>query len=409
MFICFLIGMGCTCGKYHEHFTPEAGVPGRDSYTLKLLKELKFTPEDVDALFTAFNDMDSDDSGVIRLDELLTYFKIKRTVLIEKIFEDKTAKYPFFLDFEQFVVYSWQFLSLPLNKVGSFAFHLMDTKNTGSLSQEKMKFLIELMHNKCADECDTVQRLVKKCSVLHGEKISLKEFEAFSDSHRILCDPFRNTQIAFQSKLLGRPSWKRIRLETEANTEGDYIADKILAKFTLERKLNTSVIELGEKTNLRDQKMEQMMSEQDEYTKTSRSKEATPSEVGTDAIVIPPDSKIRVPKSAALHKKPRLISSTMIAKKKKKKKRHYINRRGSSMEIRRRRSLDDTGQTMLGDINNVEIFKSSSLDGCDGQEKRKSALSLSEKDEGDEESFPGKEKISAKQGKYVKDGSVMPV
>jgi len=148
--------------------------------------------------------MDADNVGVIRLDELLAYFRIKKTVLTEKLFEDKEAKYPSFLNFEQFVVFTWQFLTLSLQKVATFAFHLMDTKNTGFLTQERVRYLIELMYNKTVEESSTIQKLVKKCGVIHGEKLSMAEFEAFSEGHRMLCDPFWRIQIAYQSKLLGR-------------------------------------------------------------------------------------------------------------------------------------------------------------------------------------------------------------
>lgn len=142
--------------------------------------------------------MDADDVGVIRLDELLLYFDMKKTELTEKVFEDKESNYPFFLTFEQFVVYTWQFLTLSLENVSSFAFHLMDTKKTGFLTQEKVKYLIELMHNTTFEESKTVQRLAKLCSVAHGEKVSLAEFTSFSARNRMLCDPFRRTQINFQ-------------------------------------------------------------------------------------------------------------------------------------------------------------------------------------------------------------------
>ena len=353
-------------------------------------------------MFLAFHDIDSDNSGVIRLDELLTYFHITKTALTERIFFDKVSSNSHFLNFEQFVVYTWQFLSLALDKVATFAFHLLDTKNTGTLTQERVQYLIELMHNKTIEESKDVQFLVKKCTVLHGDTLTISDFEKFSSCHRKLCDPFRKLQIAYQSKLLGRVIWKRLRVEREEKAEGylvtDDVADVILAKYRQERRLYTSLIELEERESAVGARIAEMMNEPviDEPA-TNREMQQVQAEDTADRIVLPMESKIRVPKSCSLRKTPKLIPRTEPHTAKKKKKRKN-RRRSMDKDNFRRHSLDTVScPPMLKDISNVEIFKSKSLDLCD-DENTNSVERKNSSNAGDD----------IKKTKGVKHGAIVP-
>ena len=44
--------MGNSWRKYEEHFEPNCATLGQDKFTLQLLKELNFTPQDVDSFYT---------------------------------------------------------------------------------------------------------------------------------------------------------------------------------------------------------------------------------------------------------------------------------------------------------------------------------------------------------------------
>ena len=390
----------------------------------------------------AFRDMDADNCGVIRLDELLAYFHIKKTLLTEKLFEDKESKFPFFLNFEQFVVYTWQFLTLSLEKVATFAFHLLDTKKSGFLSKDTITYLMELMHNKTMDESKAIRKLVKQCGVLYSdEKLSKADFETFSERHRLLCDPFRRTQIAYQSKLLGRVIWKRLRLQREAREmEGealgveDDVADALLAKWRRERRQNTGLVQLEKWTAVQDTLLQDMMDESAAVAAAGKGKGDTPkqdnktskggvqlqTEDVSDRIVLPMDGKVRAPKSTSLRRAPKLIPKTDAPKKKKKKKKRSFGARKCTSysehdrnikkETKRRHSSDGTTSpplvSMLKDINNVEFFKSSSLDMYDDDDDTTKKKNLEDEDPGDELTNCSPKINSKKQN--IKECAVVP-
>lgn len=460
----FFFDMGASWRKYQDHFEPDSTVLGSDAFTLQLLQELQLSPDDVNSLYTgnkvlelhiihfhhilcfytlfiffliltfistscvAFHDMDADNCGVIRLDELLAYFKIKKTLLTEKIFEDKESIYPVFLNFEQFVAFTWQFLTLSLEKVASFAFHLLDTKNSGHLSQDNVTYLIELMHNKTKEESKTVQKLVKQCGVLHsGEKLSMEEFEKFSERQRLLCDPFRRTQIAYQSKLLGRVIWKRMRLQREAAEGGqrveDDVADALLAKYRRERRLNTGLVELEEMVKARESMMEQMMSEVEDAAATAdgRDQQLETEDLTSERIILPVEGKVRKPKSASLRRTPLLIPATEAPKKKKNKKKRsfgvrkctsYAEHDRTKRDMKRRHSSDVTASpplvSMLKDISNVEIFKSASLDIYDDDETTTNKPNFDDNDPPDSAPRQSFSPNVNNKKQHFKDGAVLP-
>lgn len=322
--------------------------------------------------------MDADSCRVVKLDEILTYFHITKTALTEKIFEDKTSKYSSYLTFEQFAVTTWKFLTVNLDKLPAFAFDLLDSKNTGILSQEKIKLLVELIHNKNYDECGAVRKLVKKSEMIHGSSPVAKDaFTLFSERHRALCDPLRRMQISFQAKLLGRVVWKRIRLAREAssleqNAEHQGMADKIVEIHTVDRRLNSSLVALDERQAALEVVMEQMRGdsplegrEEAAAAAAASNKEirrlAAEEESNRRCVVIPPDSRLRVPKSASLHRTPRLIPlDTGAPKASRKKRRRTFGRRPSSMSSSYREGEKKFGSGVGGHIRRYSMEEGSS-------------------------------------------------
>lgn len=410
--------MGHSWGKYLDHFEPSPDVLGADKYTLRLLRELELTLEEVDCLYTAFSDMDSDSSGVIRLDELLAYFNIPRTILTEKIYTDKESKLKTFLNFEQFSMYTWQFLTLSLDKLPAFAFQLIDVKKTGSLPLESVKVLVEIIHYKAREECEVVRKMIKKCDVAFGEKpVTAGDFAGLSDNNRALCDPLRRTQIAFQSKLLGRVNWKRLRLAREAKESHAELdaADMLLTKLRADRRMNSSVVEMGKKNEKLQAKVEEMQDEetfQDEAVSKKQIKLADHDL--HDRVVLPPEGNVRVPKSVTQRRSPLLVAgrTDKQTKKGKKKKKRSFGRRTSSLHDKgeassgktRRHSMNDGASSpaaaMLKDINNVTIFKSSSLDKYDDEDDEKNPIA----DTIELSNLPLARKTSG-----IKEGTVQPL
>jgi len=367
---------------------------------------------------TAFSDMDSDSSGVIRLDELLAYFDIPKTILTEKMYEDKESKLKAFLNFEQFAMYTWQFLTLSLDKLPSFAFQLIDVKKTGTLPLESVKFLVEIIHYKAREECETVRKMIKKCEMSFGDKpVSAADFAALSDSNRALCDPLRRTQIAFQSKLLGRVNWKRLRLVREA--AGGHQADldaaaKLLKKSRVDRRMNSSIVEMDKRGEELEAKVEEMQDEEAFVDESVSKKQIKLTDNDFhDRVVLPAEGRVRVPKSVTQRRSPLLVAgrTDKQTKKGKKKKKRSFGRRTSSIREKgdesggkaRRHSMDDgpssPAAAMLKDINNVTIFKSSSLENYDDDDEEKNPIA----DTIELSSVPLGKKTSS-----TKEGAVLP-
>ena len=69
--------MGCIVSK--KKFVPNSDVEGQDESAMEIFQLLGLSQKDIDLLFTAFWDIDADNSGLIRPIELFNYFEVEET------------------------------------------------------------------------------------------------------------------------------------------------------------------------------------------------------------------------------------------------------------------------------------------------------------------------------------------
>ena len=118
--------MGCCCCSCSRTFRVQSSVSGQDEEAMKVFEDLFLTQSDLNLLFNAFCDIDADDSGVIRSDELFAYLCIESTQFNKKLFAFFDEKQTGYLNFLEFVVVIWNFLTFDSSEFGRFAFFLFD-------------------------------------------------------------------------------------------------------------------------------------------------------------------------------------------------------------------------------------------------------------------------------------------
>ena len=99
--------------------------------TMEYLSKLKLSKRDADLLYTVFCDIDLDKSGNINMKEFYKWFNMERTPFTDSIFtimdQDKSDE----VDFREFSMVLWNYLSFTTDGLAMFAFGLGDTDNSG--------------------------------------------------------------------------------------------------------------------------------------------------------------------------------------------------------------------------------------------------------------------------------------
>lgn len=105
------------------------------SSKMLVFKDIGLTEKQVRLFYNVFKLIDVDNSDTITVDEFFTYFKYQfLTPLCKRLFmifdEDKSGE----LSFTEFVVCTWNFVSLTEEEITDFAFQVYDLDHSGTLS-----------------------------------------------------------------------------------------------------------------------------------------------------------------------------------------------------------------------------------------------------------------------------------
>lgn len=92
--------MGCV-GSIE--FQQDNSIPGRDEIAMETFDELGIIKSELDIFFTAFVDIDADNSGYIRGDEFFAYFRIEQTSFNKRLFISMDTDNTGYLNFCEFV------------------------------------------------------------------------------------------------------------------------------------------------------------------------------------------------------------------------------------------------------------------------------------------------------------------
>mmetsp|Transcript_25131 Transcript_25131/g.42426 ORF Transcript_25131/g.42426 Transcript_25131/m.42426 type:complete len:339 (-) Transcript_25131:272-1288(-) len=219
--------MGCGSSTT---FKVKEGIPGQDKYAMEAFRRFHLSDKDIHKMYAAFIDMDADTSRYIRRDEFCAYFHVETTPVIVKMVKMMDTEQHGCLDFCEMVALLWDFLSRDTKSLGSFAFHLFDTKNDGVLSIAEVTRLIEMLHHTTMAKSKIVKKVVDDL-VKHVDgvaRISVQTFHEYCQVHEDVCLSLFGLQHNLRERILGDHFWDVIvenRKKDKEQLSLNYIQD----------------------------------------------------------------------------------------------------------------------------------------------------------------------------------------
>lgn len=195
--------MGCTVSY---SYTVDQTIVGRNQDCTDLLISLSLEQADLNILFTAFTDIDADDSGTIRYDELFAYFHIEPTKFNETVFGYCDIDHRGYLTFLDFVIGIWLFLTVDQHELGGYAFILFDMDCTGSLDSEEIINLIHIIHNKTTIQSQATLVVLEQLKQ-SKEVFTCEKFQYWTRTHLSLLEPIQTLQLNLRKNLIGNSYW----------------------------------------------------------------------------------------------------------------------------------------------------------------------------------------------------------
>lgn len=109
---------------------------------------LRLSEDDVYALFKVFKKIDVDESGRIGLIEFFHAIRAEQTKFTDRVFSIFDRDGSGGIDFREFVLLSWNYLSVSNASLALFAFDLYDSDSSGILSLDNIHSMLTDMYGK---------------------------------------------------------------------------------------------------------------------------------------------------------------------------------------------------------------------------------------------------------------------
>jgi len=264
--------MGCC--KPARLFVPDNSIPGQGTDAQAKFALIGLDIRTQSKLYNVFRRIDKDGSNEISLGEFYEYFRLQESVFATTAFNVMDSDGSGQMDFQEFVLSVWNYLTFSAMGIIEFAFTLYDTDQSMYMDRDEVHKLVSDVYNK-GDQTGTgnkleprVENILTKLDSDGDGKISLQEFTKFNQGHPLLLFPAYGIQQTLRSAILGISFWERITADREKVFEGKQITE-ILEGRTIQE-YRKGMEELGNKERYNTWRPHERNTELEDNARTER-------------------------------------------------------------------------------------------------------------------------------------------
>ena len=162
-----------------------------------MFKDFGFSLEDINILYTAFCRIDANNSGTITAGELLEYFRMNDNYFSRFIFtmfdEDQSG----LINFLEFVVSVWNFLTANTKHLGAIMYYLREPSGKLHITHPDCKTILETIHQGKTENIKNLTLGLAELRRLYDTFLSIEDVSNF-----VMLRPYIVTPLfVFQTKL----------------------------------------------------------------------------------------------------------------------------------------------------------------------------------------------------------------
>lgn len=193
------------CGVSSEVIQEEVDAEVRVS---PHLRKLHVDDNTFGELMRTFDKIDRVHDKQLSLSEFLNFYGLEETYFAKLIFSRMDFGHTGSLDFEEYAVSLWDFLTCDLNQ---FIFHLYDHNDSGSLTAAQFETLVLDAYNMTAGSNQLLDKLIRSKDTDGDGSISFVEFEEAVAHNKTMQFPGYVIQKEFMDRNGGEGLWTRLR------------------------------------------------------------------------------------------------------------------------------------------------------------------------------------------------------
>jgi Ca2+-binding EF-hand superfamily protein len=165
----------------------------------------------VDLLYTAFRQIDLSADGMVSLGEFYDYFECPKTPFTDMLFkvldQDKSGD----IDFKEFSIILWNYLSYDFKTLAAFTFSLWDTDKSQVLEKQEIIEMVTAVYGATRFAQNRRLEDVMKHLGLDGDgDVTLKEFQWMCRRYPLLIHPAHATQRMLRERVVSERYWHKL-------------------------------------------------------------------------------------------------------------------------------------------------------------------------------------------------------
>jgi len=204
---------------------------------------LQLHRSDVAKLFDLFSKMDADGDGTISLKELVLQMGDSSGSFRSRVFRILDEDQSETLDFREFVLSLWNYLTLSKATLVLFAFDLYDQNSNGDLSPQEIQGMLHELYDKSYDAHYNAKGVVYNL-VQRESHMSIEAFQKFAQDHPSMLFPAFQLQHALRQRILGVHFWERASHRRIELSKGRFIPVDKFIELNVSKTLYHSEVEV---------------------------------------------------------------------------------------------------------------------------------------------------------------------
>jgi hypothetical protein len=211
-------------GASIETFIQQKGVAGEDKYAATLFRRIELQPEDVDIMYTIFSDIKRKNPppNTIDSDSISKYFDVKSCEFLRKMFAVVTDfDGDDAINFKEFTLGLWNFLSLSTDFLPALVFHLYDPMKLNNIDSKDFTEMLENIHGvKLSAFTLALNSITKKFNYEYRHGINMVNFGLLCVDNPFTVKPIVTLQHHLRKRVAGASHWKKLEFRRSASIRG---------------------------------------------------------------------------------------------------------------------------------------------------------------------------------------------
>jgi hypothetical protein len=206
-------------------FTQREGIRGEDKYAATTFRRIELVDDDLTTLYAIFLKIKDKNPypKIVDPESISKYFNVKNSDFVVKLFAAVDFDGNDAIDFKEFTLGLWNFLSLSTDFLPALVFHLYDPLKFNSIDMKEFKEMLEAIHGVKLSTFTLALNNIMKDLLLSNKDdgITVEKFGLLCVDNPFIVKPIVKLQNQLRKKIVGADFWKKLEFRRSASIKGN--------------------------------------------------------------------------------------------------------------------------------------------------------------------------------------------